>query len=111
MTIKFSGCSAPTVAILQKFVKKVFQDKEGSLNKEDNVNMDLTIGIDHDISRVIANLPVDNRNIPSKTSYASYSINSERRGDGTIYHINLYLNDAMLIRMVYDGIIPVDFDK
>lgn len=111
MTIKFSGYSAATVAFLQNFVLKVFQDKEGCFNKEDDVNMDLTIGIKNDINTVAKGMPIDKRNVPSRTSNAFYTIFSDLSCNGILYNVKLYLNDAMFIRMAYHGIIPVDFDK
>ena len=111
MTITFSGYSEATVAFLQNFVKKIFQDKEASLNSEGNT-LDYTIGIDNDINNAAKCIPIDKANIPSRTARAIYTISSERGYDGnTKYNIELYLNDAMFIRMVYQGIIPADFDK
>ena len=110
MTVKFTGYSAATVAFLQNFVKKVFRDKEASINKEGN-NIDYIIGINNDIDAVANCIPIDKRFIPSRSANASYTIFSERSCDNIVYKVKLYLNDATFIRMVYQGIIPVDFDK
>ena len=84
MTINFTGYSAATVAFLQNFVKKIFQDKEASINKEVN-NLDFIIGINNDIDSVASCIPIDKRMIPSRSANASYTIFSRKEGVTTSY--------------------------